>query len=1006
MKTFLDRFRRKEKGDEPSEGVADLFGNGGAAETKVAGVADNGGISPAKPAGIILTPVPSRTSDDHVRLELGDFLHRIPQNLLRAGPHDVTTGLLFNINELSSLIANGHTTINLVEIHRRVPDVFRSSVKAEDKIEIRFPWQKLMHLVKAPTEGANTASGITPAAAEALAQKIRSRRPARSSLATASPTAEKTPATPTTPAFRDPGEEKPAAPAKSGAPNAQQLSWFSKPGSEILPAASLAPAENPPGFNRDDIIRARDAATLKLAGTKAEFERQTEHLAAERENIAGERDRAVEELSRAKAELAAKIQQIEQHENLGAQQAQETSGTIAQRDALQQEVTAKDGQLAALTAELAALKNGGAEAAGSTAQERNTLLAGIANFRRELAEKNEQVEFHQSMGAKSAEDAARLATEREALQGEVTAKAAELEALRHELQEMRKGGEKIGAVAEERESIRAELVRARQELAAKIEEIETQKSLADSSVEEVAAAKSDCKSLQRELAEKSSQLESLAAELATHKKGGTEKISAIEQERNSLLQLKTKLTNQLAEATAGLASKQKAVVERDLSRKENQRHLDEMQRRIAAFESGQRATAQELTRERETRIKAERSLAAADRARQEASALIESMRSDTKRESDSATRKREADYARTQKELQDRIEALTEANRKAVAERDERIQEIQKVRAEAGASVEAIQSSVRANAEKGAQWESRAIAGMEEDIAKYRDRIKAVLGERDAATATAKAQIEELTRARDLAAQELEKTNAAAATSAADQASAMEELRAKVATFEKEKTAIFEDLDQTRQALAQRGEQLAAAQAQAESGGTAAAELRQQLEKLGADATGQAALLASHQSASGETAQKLEAQEKLAAELRAEIANLKAALDTTAVERAALNQRIDEVTTRLEQAKAEDERQISDIRAAHKAQLESQRASSDDLAEMIAEHAATVAGLNQQLEESKSAQVTLTNERGNFQKDLDAAMALLDQARAEHDAQIATLQAGHSEALSKQQANA
>lgn len=989
MKTFLDRFRRKGKGDELSEGVHDLFAetSGGATETKTgAAVTENGVGTHAKPTGITLTPVPARPSEDHVRLELGDFLHRIPQNLLRPGPHNVSTELLFNINELSLLIANGQTTINLAEIHRRVPDVFKSEVKVEDRVEIRFPWQKLMHLVKSPAEDPSNASGITPAAAEALAQKIRSRRPARNTPPISGSPTTKTPPAPPTPAFREPAPEENAPTEKPGKANSQQLSWFTKPGAEEPPDALTTPALPAP--------------------VSAEL------LAADREAIAEERDRAVAELNRTKSDLASKISQIEEHKQLGSQQAQKTAASIAQRDALQQEVTAKDAQLASLSVEIAALKNRGTEVSGATRQGRDTLLGDLANFRKELAEKNEQIEFHQSMGTKSAEDAAELAADRDARQSEVAAKTSELEALRGELQEIRKGGgEKFAAVAEERDSIRAELARAREELAAKISEVETQKSLADKAAEEFIAAASERDALQLALAEKSGHFESLSSELVSHKKGGTGKVSAIEHERNSLLQKKTKLTEQLAQATAGLAAKQKAVVESDLSRKENQRQLEELQKRIAAFESGQRATAQELTRERETRIKAERSLAAAERARQEASALIESMRSETKRESDSVTRKRESEFARAQKDLQGRIEALTEANKKALAERDERTQEIETVRNEAAAAIESIKASVNAEAAKGAPWETRAIAGFEEDIAKYRDRIKALLGERDAAATTAAAQIEELTHARDTAALELEKANSAIAKSTSDQAGTIEELRAKAATIEQEKVAIIEDLDQTRKALAERAELEKSGDSALADTRRQVAELQQSLDaaaseradfdkKLEVAASERAELLASQQSSSSETAEKLQAQEKLVGDLRSEIAELKASIDTTAADRAGLKQQIDDANAQLEQAKTDYEKQVSELHTAHESQLESHRASSGDLAKTIAEHTALVAGLHQQIDESKTAHANLISEHG---KDLEAAMARLDQARSEHDAQVAKLQAGHEETISKHQ---
>jgi len=37
--------------------------------------------------------------------------------------------------------------VNLAEIYRRVPQIFRSEVLEGDNVEIRFPWQKIAKLV-------------------------------------------------------------------------------------------------------------------------------------------------------------------------------------------------------------------------------------------------------------------------------------------------------------------------------------------------------------------------------------------------------------------------------------------------------------------------------------------------------------------------------------------------------------------------------------------------------------------------------------------------------------------------------------------------------------------------------------------------------------------------------------------------------------------------------------------------------------------------------------------
>ncbi len=456
MKTFLDRFRRKGKGDEPSEGVPDLFASAkpGAADGKPEAVAAvNGPAAELKTPGIALTPVPVaqlKASDTHVRLELGDFLHRIPQNLLRPGPHDVSAELLFNVNDLSALIAGGQTSLNLVEIHRRAPGIFRNEVRAEDNIEIRFPWQKLMHLVKSPGEVANGTPGITPAAADALAQKFRSRRPARNALPTASSVlGGKGGAATPTPAFREAPAQQKSEPSEE---DSQQLSWFNKTATDkpsalpaSVPPSSSAPAsgENPPGFNRDDIIRARDAATLKLTETKAELEA-----------IAAERDTLAEELENAKAELAAKLRHIEQHENLSTQQAEETAKIAAQREALEKQVAEQAAALETIKAELDGLRQGGGKKFAAIAEERDKVLADLQQTRKELADKIDQIELQQSLSGKSTEDVARLAAERDALQQELSVKAGDLDANKTQLDALAKASEeKLAALAGERDKV-------------------------------------------------------------------------------------------------------------------------------------------------------------------------------------------------------------------------------------------------------------------------------------------------------------------------------------------------------------------------------------------------------------------------------------------------------------------------------------------------------------------------------------------------------------------------
>ena len=126
---------------------------------------------------------PAKPADDggEMTLELGDFLRRIPQNLLKGGTPDAKTLLKFNLSELADRIARGQTTIPLHEVYKRVPSIFASEVLPSDQTEIRFPWQKVMKLL-AEVATATPASGLNAQGAESLAEKLKGRRAVRNIL--------------------------------------------------------------------------------------------------------------------------------------------------------------------------------------------------------------------------------------------------------------------------------------------------------------------------------------------------------------------------------------------------------------------------------------------------------------------------------------------------------------------------------------------------------------------------------------------------------------------------------------------------------------------------------------------------------------------------------------------------------------------------------------------------------------------------------------------------------
>ena len=163
--SFLDRFKRKQK-PEPAPAPESKPAPASAAKDAVK-------LSAIGAVPVKKEPPPA----DGIRLELGDFLHRIPPQLLLPGPHDLKAELRFDIAALSARIAQGITMVNLAEIYRRIPQIFRSEVLEADGVEIRFPWQKIAKLVT----NAKGAAGIGDNAGtpSALAEKLRAKKPAK-----------------------------------------------------------------------------------------------------------------------------------------------------------------------------------------------------------------------------------------------------------------------------------------------------------------------------------------------------------------------------------------------------------------------------------------------------------------------------------------------------------------------------------------------------------------------------------------------------------------------------------------------------------------------------------------------------------------------------------------------------------------------------------------------------------------------------------------------------------
>ncbi len=400
---FLDRFKRKAPTEPPLPEQKRTQEQKKAAETPAANKPEGKGPGKFVPAP---APAPKKptTSENDLRLELGDFLHRIPAHLLLPGPHDLKSELRFDIGDLSDRIAKGQTTVALAEIYRRVPTIFRGEILDSDNIEIRFPWQKLAKLVNLAKPIGQQSDAATASPMPALAEKLRSTKKAVRAIKTGESADEAgqtlQAATP------------PVLPGRN--PGAKPATWFSK---STIEAAPVAPVEPPVATGNSGDMSAVTSAplTLKLqtppsdpapepadakplepeAGPniaedmrftdlpqetqrrfvtmKGEYERQIAEIQAQRKSITEAKDRANEEIESLKKELDRNLNLLAKEQtassighDLVQHHQKEREELLAQIDALKAQIAAspasstqdsadKDEQLASLTSERDAL---------------------------------------------------------------------------------------------------------------------------------------------------------------------------------------------------------------------------------------------------------------------------------------------------------------------------------------------------------------------------------------------------------------------------------------------------------------------------------------------------------------------------------------------------------------------------------------------------------------------------------------------------------------------------
>ena len=233
-----------------------------------------------------------------VTLHLGDFLDRIPPELLDEGAHDRSMPMPFELAGLSERIWRGDTTIRVAEVFRRIPDIFRNDRTIDKEREIPFPWKKVLAMMQEAKAGASDA-GISRAAVEALASKFQARKLGQPSKA------GPTPAVPgAAGAGQAPNAAQSLAPATAAdgsgvdaaaaAAMAQELAKLRAERDDAVTRAAEFGVEYDASISRTaDLTTERDAAIARAAELTAGHDAAVARAA----ELAAERDAAVSRMA-------------------------------------------------------------------------------------------------------------------------------------------------------------------------------------------------------------------------------------------------------------------------------------------------------------------------------------------------------------------------------------------------------------------------------------------------------------------------------------------------------------------------------------------------------------------------------------------------------------------------------------------------------------------------------------------------------------------------------------
>ena len=429
-----------------------------------------------------------------ITLRLGDFLDRIPPELLDAGTHDRLIPMPFDLAALSERIGRGDSTIRLTEVYRRMPDVFRTDAVIRQDRVIPFPWKRVLAMIQEAKAGA-VDGGITRSGMEMLAQKFKARR------------------------LRQPSKAAPV-PGPAGGAEARKPAGASGTADTSASAASDAPAS--------------PAEATASAGLSANIT-TTSSVALEVAQLTVERDAA---LARA-AEFGAEYESM-----IGR-----TGELTAERDAAlarAAELTAERDAAAARVAEIAAEREAAVARLSEPAAGREADVARIAEL---TAQRDEALSRAAKFSADS--DAA------VALAAEVTAERDAAKTQIAELASARESADaRVAALAGERDAAVArcaELTAERDAAGGRVAAITGERDAAAARIAEIIAERDSAAAGKTKLVADSDAAVALATELTTERDAATARIAALTVERDEAVARSAAVTAERDSAAARVA---------------------------------------------------------------------------------------------------------------------------------------------------------------------------------------------------------------------------------------------------------------------------------------------------------------------------------------------------------------------------------------------------------------------------------------------------------------------